>query len=422
MAKTSDLFAERLSVVPFSDGYDNGFVWGSDDFEAFFSSVNTHGPKAVADLIKAKAKDGHPFKHVIYTPLLAWVGRVANEHQIPSTLFWTQAAAIWDIYYYYFKGFGEKIAKRRSSDTIELPGLPLLAGSDLPSFLKPSSPGVHNFGLKAVKEHIEVLEKQENPKILVNSFEGLEFESLKAIEMFKMIAIGPLIPSAFLDGSDPSDSSFGGDFIENSRGYVEWLNSKAEGSLVYVAFGSITELPQEQMEEIAHGLLESNKSFLWVIRTSPNGEKLEEKLSCKDQLEKLGLIVPWCSQVEVLSHTSVGCFVTHCGWNSYLESLVSGVPVVAIPLWTDQNTNAKFVQDIWRTGVRAKANENGIVEADEIRSSLEIVMDQGERGQEMRKNAKKWKDLARDAAKEEGSSNLNLKAFVKEVGQGVTKT
>lgn len=160
------------------------------------------------------------------------------------------------------------------------------------------------------------------------------------------------------------------------------------------------------MEEIAEGLLESKRPFLWVIRTSQNGENLAQKLSHKDELEKQGMIVSWCSQLEVLSHPSLGCFMTHCGWNSTLESLSCGVPLIAIPQWTDQTTNAKFVQDVWKTGVRAMPNKEGIFEADEIRRCLQLVMGGGERGQEMGHNAKKWKHMAREAAEVGGSSEL----------------
>jgi anthocyanidin 3-O-glucoside 5-O-glucosyltransferase len=110
--------------------------------------------------------------------------------------------------------------------------------------------------------------------------------------------------------------------------------------------------------------------------------------------------------------------VTHCGWNSTLESLVCEVPVVAFPHWTDQGTNAKLIADVWKTGVRVVANEEGIVEGDEIKRCLDLVMAHGKTGEDIRKNAKKWKDLARDAVKEGGSSDKNLKAFVQDVGEG----
>ena len=130
------------------------------------------------------------------------------------------------------------------------------------------------------------------------------------------------------------------------------------------------------------------------------------------------MIVPWCSQVEVLSHPSLGCFMTHCGWNSTLESLVSGVPKVAFPQWSDQGTNAKLTEDVWKTGVRVMVNKDGIVEGDEIKRCLELVVGDGEKGEAIRRNAKKWKELAMEAVNEVGSSYNNLKAFVDEIGEG----
>ena len=269
---------------------------------------------------------------------------------------------------------------------------------------------------------IKQLDLETNPTVLVNTFEALEEEALRAIDKINMIPIGPLIPSAFLDGNDPTDTSFGGDIFQVSNDYVEWLDSKEEDSVVYVSFGSYFELSKRQMEEIARGLLDCGRPFLWVVREKViNGKKEEEEELCcfREELEKWGKIVTWCSQVEVLSHSSVGCFLTHCGWNSTMESLVSGVPMVAFPQWTDQMTNAKLIEDVWKIGVRVDhhVNANGIVEGKEIEACLDVVMGSGDRASEFRKNAKKWKVLARDAAKEGGSSEKNLRAFVDDVRQ-----
>ena len=303
-----------------------------------------------------------------------------------------------DIFYYYFNGFTDVIRNDNNdypSSSIKLPGLPLLTSRDLPSFFLASN--THTFALPMIQAHLEALEKENNPRVLVNTFDALEPEALKAIERFNLVAVGPLIPSG---------KSFGGDV---SKDYIEWLNSKPESSVIYVAFGSLTVLMKQQMEEIARGLLGCGRPFLWVIRAKENGE--EEKLSCREELEQMGMIVPWCSQVEVLSHPSLGCFVTHCGWNSTLESLVSGVPMVAFPQWADQGTNAKLIEDVWKTGVRMIVNKDGIVEGDEIKRCLELVVGNGERGEAIRRNAKKWKELAVEAANEGGSSYNNLKSF-----------
>ncbi|GMY32118.1 crocetin glucosyltransferase, chloroplastic-like [Fagus crenata] len=411
-----------LSFASFSDGYDDGFKPG-DDEENHFKLLKQNGSKILTDLIVSNADQGRPFNCLIRALLLPWVADVAREHHLPSALLWIQPAMVLDIYYYYFNGFGNVISdgNKDPSCLIQLPGLPLLTSRDLPSFLLASN--TYSFALPTFQAEFEALEKDTHPRVLVNTFDALEPEALKAIKKFNLVGVGPLIPSAFLDGKDPSDKSFGGDLIKASKDhcYIEWLNSKAEASVVYVSFGSLSVLKKPQMEQLGRGILDSGHSFLWVIRdTDQNGkeEKEMEKFSCREELEEKGMIVSWCSQVEVLSHPSVGCFVTHCGWNSSLESLVSGVPVVGFPQWTDQGTNAKLIQDVWKTGVRVEVNKDGIVEGDEIKRCLELVLGDGVRGEEMRRNAKKWKELAREAAKEGGSSYNNLKAFVDEIGEG----
>ncbi|PON55692.1 UDP-glucuronosyl/UDP-glucosyltransferase [Parasponia andersonii] len=160
-------------------------------------------------------------------------------------------------------------------------------------------------------------------------------------------------------------------------------------------------MSRQQMEEIAKGLLSFGHPFSWVIRDKkPNnkgkkehGKDETDELSCREELEKLGMIVPWCSQVEVLSSESLGCFVTHCGWNSMLESLALGVLVGTIPKWTDQGMNTKLIEVVWKTGVRVMPNEDGTVQSDEIKRCLGLVkggIENGvENGEEMRRNAKK---------------------------------
>ncbi|XP_059632108.1 UDP-glycosyltransferase 75C1-like [Cornus florida] len=404
-----------LTLVPFSDGYDNGFK--AEEIKEVTSAIRFHGSRAVANLINASADEGRPITRVVYTTYIPWVAEVTHNLHVPSTLLWIQPAAILDIFYYYFNGYADVIRKRSRDPfcAIELPGLPLLTSRDIPSFLLHSDP--YNFELLEFKKHVEILDAEPNPQVLVNTIDALESNTLRAIKKLNMIPIGPLIPSAFLDGKDPSDTSNEGDMFQKSTEYVEWLNSKPESSVVYLSFGSISVLSEKQREEMAHGLLESQRPFLWVVRkTDQYGENVENEISCMEELEKQGMIVPWCSQVEVLSHPSLGCFVTHCGWNSTLESLVFGVPMVAFPGRMEQETNAKLITHVWETGVRVTVNEERIAEREEFKRCIEMVMGDGEKGKEMRGNAKKWKELAREAVKEGGSSDMNLKAFVSEVG------
>ncbi|KAJ8642569.1 hypothetical protein MRB53_004317 [Persea americana] len=153
-----------------------------------------------------------------------------------------------------------------------------------------------------------------------------------------------------------------------------------------------------------------NYYFLWVVRASEE-DKLPNKF--KEETQDKGLIVKWCPQLEVLAHHAIGCFVTHCGWNSTLEALSLGVPLVGVPQWTDQPTNAKYVE-VWRVGLRPRVDEKGIVGRIEKEHCIREVME-GERGRDIKRNACKWKELTKEALSPGGSSYNNIEEFVTEI-------
>ncbi|KAF7149658.1 hypothetical protein RHSIM_Rhsim02G0067400 [Rhododendron simsii] len=256
---------QGITFLGFSDGYDDGFIAGMD-FEVYMTDLRRRGSEAVATAITASRGNGKPIVHVVYTTLLPWVSHAAHDLHVPSTLLWIQPATILDIYYYSFYGYGDVLSENKISDpswSIELPGLPRLTGRDLPSFL--CAANAYKSPLPLYKEHIDTLDEEKNPKILVNSFNALESKALQAIKKLNFVAIGPLILSAFLDGKDPSDISFGGDLLEKSKDYIDWLDSKPRGSVIYVAFGSTSVLEEKQSEEVARGLLDCGRPFLWVM-------------------------------------------------------------------------------------------------------------------------------------------------------------
>ncbi|XP_052206934.1 UDP-glycosyltransferase 75C1-like [Diospyros lotus] len=392
--------ADGLTLRSFSDGYDDGIKLSDGDHERFFFQLETRGSEALAEVIAASAAAGSPVTALVYTMNMSWAVKVADSFRIPSVVLWIQPATVLGIYFYFFNGHAAIIRELGNdpSSSVQLPGLPKLSGRDLPSFLDPSSLDSVTFSsaFQRHKDQIEALDADPNPKILVNTFDRLESEALRAVQGLNLVPIGPLIPSSFLSGREtrdhhPSDTS-----------YLEWLDSKPEASVVYVSFGTVAVVSEKQIEEMASGLLSTNRPFLWATRTP---------VSHREELEEKGMIVPWCSQAEVLSHPSLGCFVSHCGWNSTLESLVAGVPMVGLPQFTDQPTNAKLVEDEFKTGVRARANEDGVFEGAEIKRCVEMVLGGGEKGKELKRNAEKWKALAKEAAMDGGSSSLNLRNF-----------
>ncbi|XP_022147183.1 crocetin glucosyltransferase, chloroplastic-like [Momordica charantia] len=402
-----DFTTPGLSFATFSDGFDDETLKLSADFAHYLSELTRCGSHSLINLITSSANHGRPITFLIYSLMFNWAADVASIFDIPSALFFVQPATLLALYYYYFvDGYEDtistKLLQQDPSFSLQLSGLPLLASRDMPSLLSPSNPNA--FLIPPMRQQFEFLRRQIRPKVLVNTFYALEREALGAIDdKLKMVPIGPLIPYDDLCRSPISSEDY----------YIQWLNSKANSSVIYISFGSICVLSDTQEEEIVGALLESGHTFLWVIRSMDDEEERMKKLGGR------GKIVRWCDQVQVLSHPSLGCFVTHCGWNSTIESLVYGVPVVGFPLQIEQATNVKLVEDVWRTGVRVKANAEGIVERGEIRRCLDIVMGDTDvkKREEIKGNVKKWKELAREAIGEGGSSYLNLESFVREIDE-----
>ena len=224
-----------------------------------------------------------------------------------------------------------------------------------------------------------------------------------------VLTIGPTVPSMYLDQRIISDTNYDLNIfdLKDAAFCTSWLNTRPQGSVVYVAFGSIAKLNNVQMEEVASAV--SKFSFLWVVREKlPSGflETLDKDKS---------LVLKWSPQLEVPSNKAIGCFLTHCGWNSTLEALAIGVPMVAMPQWIDQPMDAKYIQDVWKAGVRVKIdNESRIAKTEEIEFSIKEVME-GEKSKEMKENAKKWRDLAVKSLSEGGSTDINIDAFVSKV-------
>ncbi|XP_058093423.1 UDP-glycosyltransferase 75C1-like [Magnolia sinica] len=406
---------DGLSYATFSDGYDDG-PSPTADKDLVWAQFRQRGAEALADLLRTLANESRPVTCVVYTLLLPWAADVARSLNTPHVLLWIQPATVFAVYYHYFHGYDDYIVKsieKDPSSSLKLPGLPPLTSNELPSFIIPSAQ--YASAISSFREQYETLDKEERPRVLVNTFDEAEPDAIRAVDGVDQISVGPFIPQEFFDGQDLSHATDGGEMYKNSRDYIEWLDSKPTSSVVYVSFGSIIVLPNNQKVEILNGLLESGRPFLWIIRPAENGAGTDDETEFWEkasmaEVRKEGMVVPWCSQLEVLSHSSVGCFISHCGWNSTTESLAAGVPMVCLPKWSDQTSNAKLVEDVWKAGVRAKANEEGVFERGELKRCLDLVM--GEDGEEIRKNALRWRELAREAISEGGSSDRNVRTFV----------
>ncbi|XP_022993595.1 UDP-glycosyltransferase 90A1-like [Cucurbita maxima] len=193
--------------------------------------------------------------------------------------------------------------------------------------------------------------------------------------------------------------------------WLEWLEAKLRRGepVLYVAFGSQAEISSEQMKEIEIGLEESEVSFLWARKDEEIGDGFEERV------KERGIVVrEWVDQWEVLNHESVKGFLSHCGWNSVVESLSCGVPVLAFPLVADQALNARMVVEELRAGMRTVecgGLVKGFVKGKGLQRLVRELME-GEKGKEVRKRAMEISAMAKKAMAENGSSWRDLEQLV----------
>ncbi|KAA8533094.1 hypothetical protein F0562_033373 [Nyssa sinensis] len=398
--------APNVCVEPISDGFDKGGFAQAQTEDVFLNSFRTNGSRTLTELIKKYQSTSSPINCVVYDSFLPWALDVAREHGIYGAAFFTNSAAVCAIFCRIHYGLLALPVKKEDMPLL-LPGLPPLNSLDLPSFIK--TPESHPAYLAMKLSQFSNLEKAD--WVFDNTFEVLEGEVVKATsELWPAKLIGPMVPSAYLDGRIKDDRGYGASLWKPlGDECIEWLETKPCQSVVYISFGSMVSLSSKQVEEIALGLKDSNLYFLWVVKESERA-KLPDGFI--ESTKEKGLIVTWCNQLEMLAHKAIGCFATHCGWNSTLEGLSLGVPMVGVPQWADQLTDAKFMEEIWGVGVRAKEDREGIVRREELVFCLKEIMVEGERSKEIRRNAGKWKELAKEAISEGGSSDKSINEFV----------
>ncbi|KAK4729158.1 hypothetical protein R3W88_022146 [Solanum pinnatisectum] len=399
-----------VPIEAISDGYDDDGINQAKTYEAYLTRFKEVGSDTLSQLIQKLANSGCPVNCIVYDPFLPWAVEVAKNFGLVSAAFFTQNCAVDSIYYHVHKGV-IKLPPTQNDEKILIPGLSCtIESSDVPSF---ESSLESDKLVELLVNQFSNLEKTD--WVLINSFYELEKEVIDYMsKIYPIKTIGPTIPSMYLDKRLHDDKEYGlSIFKPMTNECLNWLNHQPINSVLYVSFGSLAKLEAEQMEELACGLRNSNKNFLWVVRST------EEHKLPKNFIEELkltsgnnkGLVVSWCPQLQVLEHESIGCFLTHCGWNSTLEAISLGVPMVTMPQWSDQPTNTKLVQDVWEMGVRAKQDDKGIVRRDVIEECIKLVMEE-DKGKVIRENAKKWKELARNAVDEGGSSDTNIEEFV----------
>ncbi|XP_061374477.1 anthocyanidin 3-O-glucosyltransferase 5-like [Gastrolobium bilobum] len=257
--------------------------------------------------------------------------------------------------------------------------------------------------------------------ILINTWEELQHKDLQALRDGDLLgrilkvpvySIGPIVRQHVSETNPTSEL------------LVQWLHKQPSESVIYVSFGSGGTLSYEQMTELAWGLELSQQRFIWVVCPPSGGPAgstyLTTAYSGGDQLSnylpegfmsrtnKVGMLVPhWAPQVDILRHPSVGGFLSHCGWNSTLESITNGVPMIAWPLYAEQKMNATLLAEELGVAVRPKVlPSKKVVDREEIATMVRQIM--VIKGNPIRERVKQVKHSAMKALSEGGSSYAAL--------------
>ncbi|KAL3534384.1 hypothetical protein ACH5RR_002845 [Cinchona calisaya] len=202
---------------------------------------------------------------------------------------------------------------------------------------------------------------------------------------------------------------------------LDWLDKQASNSVIFVSFGSTTTISDETAMEIAIGLEKSEQKFIWVLRDADTGAVFEGEIrrvqfpeGFEERIEGRGIIVrDWAPQLDILGHSSTGGFMSHCGWNSCMESISMGVPMAAWPMHSDQPRNAVLIEKVHEIGllVRDWSQRDELVTSTAVENAVRRLMDSAE-GKETRQRAQELSKLVKESVMEGGASRLEMDSFI----------
>ncbi|CAK9165799.1 unnamed protein product [Ilex paraguariensis] len=286
---------------------------------------------------------------------------IAKEFKVSPFLFFPSTAMAM-LFAFYLPKLDETVSceYRDLPEPVKLPGCVPIHGRDLLDPVQDRK----NDSYKWFLHHAKGYRLAEG--IILNSFKDVEPGAIEALQVEEpgkppVYPIGPLIQ---MGSSRETDGS----------GCLRWLDDQPSNSVLFISFGSVGTLSYDQLHELALGLELSEHRFLWVVRSPNEGAANATFFNAHgqddpfdflpkgfiDRTKGRGLVVPsWAPQAQILSHGSTGGFLTHCGWNSTLESVVSGIPLIAWPLYAEQKMNAVMLTDDMKVALRPKIDENG---------------------------------------------------------------
>ncbi|PON98224.1 UDP-glucuronosyl/UDP-glucosyltransferase [Trema orientale] len=391
--------------------------------DLFIEKHKPHVKTAVSELIRSNRRGTSLAGFVVDLAFTTLVD-VANEFGVPTYAFWSSTAS-WLGLNLHLQALQDE---KYHGDLTELKNGVLASASRaeliVPGFVNPVPASVVPsvvFDKEASDVIMNCARRLRLTKgIVVNTFMELESHAIGSIfpcgESPPVYSVGPLL-NLTGDGAD----AFSLDGTTDDQ-IINWLDDQPPLSVIFLCFGSMGSFGVDQLKEIGSALERTGFRFLWCIRHSFLSDNYVDPKQVLpegflDRTAKIGKVINWAPQVAVLSHPAVGGFVSHCGWNSLLESLWFGVPVATWPLFAEQQLNAfEMVREL-ELAVEIKIDykwgfgtESVLVSAQEIEIGIRRVME-GDQS-DIRKSVKEMSEKSRKAVMEGGSSYSSLGRFI----------
>ncbi|KAK9061112.1 hypothetical protein SSX86_018292 [Deinandra increscens subsp. villosa] len=351
--------------------------------------------------LELSKKDEPPVSCLVTDALWHFTQSVADSLSLPRLVLRTSSLFSFPIYasipLFHDLGYLNLSENNHSDYEASVPEYPLLKFKDIVKIT--SNPqGMGDFVTNMLNQ------MKASSGIIWNTFKELEESSLETLSQdfpTPSFTLGP-----FHKYFPASSSSL----IEQDQTILSWLDKQPPKSVVYVSYGSGARITESEFQEVAHGLANISLPFLWVVRPGMvTGSEWVESLpeNFKERVGDRGRIVKWSPQQEVLAHPATGCFWTHNGWNSTLESICEGVPMICSPCYVDQPVNARYVSDVWKIGVML---EDGIERVGIEMAIKRVMMDK--EGEEIRERISCLKEKVNVSLDEGGSSFQSLNNLV----------
>ncbi|XP_030529277.2 7-deoxyloganetin glucosyltransferase-like [Rhodamnia argentea] len=409
-----------------TDGLPPSDADSSQDLAAVCDSVRKNMAAPFSDLISnlnhtAPNSDVPPVTCIFSDGFMSFAtNEAAQEFGIPIVHLWTIPACSFMGFKQYRTLMEKGLAPLKDTsyltngylDTIIdwIPGMKNITLRDLPTFFRSTDPEdiMFNFAMDAAER------ANTASAMIFHTFDALESELLDALSsMFpRVYAIGPL--SLLVDKLVKEESplkSVDCNLWREDTECLRWLDSKEPKSVLYINFGSIAVLTREELVEFAMGLANSKHPFLWIIRPDLiSGDSIVLSREFMKETEGRSMLADWCPQEAVLNHIATGGFLTHCGWNSIIESVSAGVPMICWPSFGDQSTNCTYACSKWEIGLEL----SGMVRREEVERLVRELME-GDKGKQMTGRIIERKKLAQEATDPNGSSSKNLDKLLNEL-------